>query len=41
MDFIEFKLWKAGVILVLAFLAGLFGFIRPERGEEQSDKDPE
>jgi hypothetical protein len=29
MDYIEFKLWKALAIVALAFLAGLFGFIRP------------
>lgn len=29
MEFTEFMLWKALAIVVLAFLAGLFGFIEP------------
>jgi hypothetical protein len=39
-DYIEFKLWKAIAIVVLAFLAGLFGFIETGSGEER-DKRPE
>jgi hypothetical protein len=40
MDYIEFKLWSALTIVVLAFLAGLFGFI--ETGSKAgSDKPPE
>jgi hypothetical protein len=37
MDYIEFKLWWALGIVALAFLGGLFGFIRPEE-EEERDK---
>jgi hypothetical protein len=37
MDYIEFKLWVALGIVVLAFLGGLFGLIRPEE-EEERDK---
>jgi hypothetical protein len=38
MDYIEFKLWKALAIVVLAFLAGLFGFLGPEDGD-RSDRE--
>lgn len=41
-DFTTFMLWKAGIICVIAFLGGLFGFIdfeeRPKGG--RSDKPP-
>lgn len=37
MDYIEFKLWMALAIVALAFIGGLFGFIRPEE-EEERDK---
>lgn len=40
MDYIEFKLWSAGVVIALAFLAGLFGFIGPQEGEGR-DKRPD
>lgn len=40
MDYIEFKLWIALGIVVLAFLGGLFGFIQPEQ-EAERDKHPE
>lgn len=40
MEFTEFMLWKALAIVVLAFLAGLFGFI--ETGaKEGRDKRPD
>jgi hypothetical protein len=31
-EFTSYMLWKAVAIVVLAFLAGLFGFIDPEEG---------
>jgi hypothetical protein len=40
MDYIEFKLWKAALVIALAFLAGLFGFIETGSGAG-SDKPPE
>lgn len=40
MEFIDFMFWKAIAIVVLAFFAGLFGFIEPEEGAKR-DKPPE
>lgn len=40
MEFIEFMFWKALAIVVLAFLAGLFGFIEP-REQAKRGKRPE
>lgn len=39
-DYIEFMLWKALAVIVIAFLAGLFGFIEPGAGAPR-DKPPE
>ncbi len=42
MDFIEFKLWKFGLIVLAAFLYGLFVGLPTERGEgERRDRPPE
>jgi hypothetical protein len=40
MEFTAFMFWKALAIVVLAFLAGLFGFIEPE-SKAKRDKRPE
>lgn len=43
-EFTDYMLWKALAIVVLAFLAGLFGFIETEGGQEpeaKRDKRPE
>jgi hypothetical protein len=40
MEFTDYMLWKALAIVVLAFLAGLFGFIRPQRGGK-NERPPE
>jgi hypothetical protein len=39
MDYIEWKLWLAGGIVLAAFIGGLMGWLPTERGEEeQSEK---
>jgi hypothetical protein len=41
MEFTDYMLWKALGLIVLAFLAGLFGFIESPPKEGPSDKPPE
>ena len=41
MEITDYMLWKALAIIVVAFLAGLFGFIGKQPTEGRRDKRPE